>query len=86
MQSDLTILAVHFQGLEMRLTRMLGAAPIKDLQKVERYWDDSAEIWQEEVACECGKCPEAIVAAPQLEKDFALRLHLFAPEIKARMK
>lgn len=86
LQSDLTILAVHFQGLEMRLTRMLGAPPMKDLQKVERYWDDSSEIWQAETNCECGHCPEAIVQAPQLAEDFALRLHLFAPEIKARMK
>ncbi|MEM7599958.1 MAG: ATP-dependent RNA helicase HrpA [Verrucomicrobiota bacterium] len=86
LSSDLTILAVHFQGLEMRLTRMLGAPPIKDFQKVERYWDESASIWQEELQCECGQCPEALVQSEQLKEDFALRLHLFAPEIKARMK
>ena len=86
LQSDLTILLVHFQGLEMRLTRMLGAPPIKDLQKVERYRDDSSVIRQQELSCECGQCPEAIVNADVLEQDFMLRLHLFAPEIKARMK
>tara|TARA_R110002096_G_scaffold15071_12_gene53194 strand:- start:39 stop:3878 length:3840 start_codon:yes stop_codon:yes gene_type:complete len=77
---------VHLQGLEMRLTRMFGGAPIKDLQKLERYEEAAVEIWQREVPCECGQCPAAIARAEWLEEDFALRLHTFAPEIKARMK
>ena len=77
---------VHWQGLEMRLTRMFGAAPVKDLQKLERYEEKASEIWQWEVPCECGQCPVAIARETWLEEDFALRLHTFAPEIKARMK
>ena len=77
---------VHWQGLEMRLTRMFGAAPVKDLKKLERYEEKASEIWQREVPCECGQCPEAIARETWLEEDFALRLHTFAPEIKARMK
>ena len=65
---------------------MLGAPPIKDLQKLERYREESALLWQDEPACDCEPCPAAIIAHETLEKDFDLRLHLFAPEIKARMK
>ena len=77
---------VHWQGLEMRLTRMFGAAPVKDLQKLERYEEKASEIWQREAPCQCGQCPAAIAREAWLEEDFALRLHTFAPEIKARMK
>ncbi|MEM6916813.1 MAG: DUF3418 domain-containing protein, partial [Verrucomicrobiota bacterium] len=86
LQSDLSRLLVHFQGLEMRLTRMLGAPPIKDLQKLERYWEGSSEIWKEEPVGEWTQCPTAIASRDALEKDYDLRLQLFAPEIKARMK
>jgi hypothetical protein len=77
---------VHWQGLELRLTRMLGSAPIKDLQKLERYQEKAAVIWKEEGICECEQCPEAVAREKWLEEDWALRLHTFAPEIKARMK
>tara|TARA_B100001093_G_scaffold49935_4_gene42463 strand:+ start:3961 stop:7806 length:3846 start_codon:yes stop_codon:yes gene_type:complete len=77
---------VHWQGLELRLTRMLGSAPIKDLQKLERYQEKAAVIWKEEGICECGQCPEAVAREKWLEEDWALRLHTFAPEIKARLK
>jgi hypothetical protein len=77
---------IHWQGLELRLTRMLGSPPIKDLQKLERYHENAAAIWEGETACECERCPEAVAREKWLEEDWALRLHTFAPEIKARLK
>lgn len=76
----------QFQGLEARLTRMLGSAPAKDLDKLERYEEKAFEIWQEEPTCECGLCPDAIVRADQYAADEDLRLTVFAPEVRARMK
>ncbi len=83
---DLGQKLVHWQGLELRLTRMLGSPPIKDLQKLERYHEKATGIWEEESACECEQCPEAVAREKWLEEDWALRLHTFAPEIKARLK
>ncbi|MCG8603332.1 MAG: ATP-dependent RNA helicase HrpA, partial [Verrucomicrobiales bacterium] len=57
---SLTRRLIHFQGLEMRLTRMFGSPPAKDLEKLERYHERSAEIWSGESLCECGACPDAI--------------------------
>lgn len=74
------------QGLEARLTRMVGAAPFKDLDKLERYEEESFSLWQEELTCECGRCPEAIVKAELIGADEELRLKFFAPEVRARMK
>lgn len=85
LEGDLSQLQVHFQGLEMRLTRMLGAPPIKDLQKLDRFLDQAPSLREEGAACDCGQCPEAIIGAAALEQEFLLRLHLFAPEIKARL-
>ena len=77
---------IQFQGLETRLTRMLGAPPAKDLQKLDRYHDRVAHIWNEDSPCECGECPDAIRNEALYEKDFDLRLQVFAPEIRARLK
>ncbi|MEM9280983.1 MAG: ATP-dependent RNA helicase HrpA [Verrucomicrobiota bacterium] len=84
--SDLKILSVHWQGLETRLTRMLGSAPVKDLEKLDRYLDRSSQIWANDGPCECGQCPEAVARAEILAQDFDLRLQVFAPELKSRLK
>ncbi len=86
LEGELNRRLIHLQGLEMRLTRMLGAAPMKDLQKLERYEEAAAEIWKREVPCDCGHCPEAVAKAEWLAADFDLRLQIFAPEIRARLK
>jgi hypothetical protein len=83
---DLPRRTIHLQGLETRLTRMLGAAPAKDLDKLERYRFEAATIWREDPSCECGLCPEAIVRAGQFAEDEDLRLKVFAPEVRARLK
>lgn len=77
---------IHFQGLETRLTRMLGAPPAKDLDKLDRYHERASAIWAEQTSCECRQCPDAITSEEIYEKDFDLRLQIFAPEIRARMK
>jgi hypothetical protein len=77
---------IHFQGLETRLTRMLGAPPAKDLDKLDRYHERTSAIWAEQTTCECRQCPDAIASEDIYEKDFDLRLQIFAPEIRARMK
>ncbi|MDP4939361.1 MAG: hypothetical protein NWR21_08615, partial [Verrucomicrobiales bacterium] len=84
--ADFGLTLLHFQGLEMRLTRMLGAAPLKDLQKLERYEESAAAIWREAGECACGQCLPAIQLKRILEADSDLRLKCFAPEIRARMK
>ncbi|HRQ90437.1 MAG TPA: DUF3418 domain-containing protein, partial [Bacteroidia bacterium] len=83
---DLARTLLHFQGLEMRLTRMLGAPPAKDLQKLERYEAEAAAIWRDTPACECGQCPPAIQHAAALAADCDLRLKHFAPELRARLR
>lgn len=83
---DLARMLLHFQGLEMRLTRMLGAPPAKDLQKLERYEAESGPIWRDTPGCECGQCPLAVQHADALAADRDLRLKHFAPELRARLK
>ncbi len=83
---DFSLTLLHFQGLEMRLTRMLGAAPVKDLQKLERYEDAAAPLWHSVSACACGQCPTAVQLAKTIAADNDLRLKCFAPEIRARLK
>ncbi|NLT70267.1 MAG: ATP-dependent RNA helicase HrpA [Verrucomicrobiaceae bacterium] len=84
--ADFRLTLLYFQGLEMRLTRMLGAAPVKDLQKLERYEEAAAAIWREDGPCACGRCLPAIQRAEIIAADNDLRLKCFAPEIRARMK
>jgi len=75
---------VDFRGLQMRLTRMLGSAPAKDLAKLERHRAAAAAIWNTEATCECGECFPSATRDEQLEQDFDLRLQAFAPELRAR--
>lgn len=84
--ADFSAMRWHLEGLEMRLTRMFGAPPAKDLQKLERYEDESAPMWHEDHACECGSCPSATQLADLHQRDNDLRLKNFAPEIRAKMK
>lgn len=83
---DLARTLLHFQGLEMRLTRMFGAPPAKDLQKLERYEAEAAAIWRDASACQCGQCPLAMQHAETLAADRDLRLKHFAPELRARLR
>ncbi|MEM9016161.1 MAG: ATP-dependent RNA helicase HrpA [Verrucomicrobiota bacterium] len=76
----------HWQGLEMRLTRLFGSPPGKDFSKLERYRDEARDVWSVETSCVCGRCPEAIACKAQIEADLNLRLKVFAPEIRARLK
>lgn len=84
--ADFALTLLHFQGLEMRLTRMLGAAPVKDLQKLERYEDSAAELWRGAGECACGQCLPALQLKDLLAADNDLRLKCFAPELRARLK
>jgi hypothetical protein len=86
LSGPLTWRLIQFQGLETRLTRMFGSPPAKDLEKLDRYHDRAAHIWNEDSTCECGECPDAIRNEALYEKDFDLRLQVFAPEIMARLK
>lgn len=86
LQDSLRERLIHFQGLETRITRMLGAPPLKDLQKLERYQSEAAGLWRNESPCECGQCPRAVANADLFAEDFSLRLKVFAPEIMARLK
>lgn len=83
---DLARLLLHFQGLELRLTRMLGAPPAKDLDKLARFEAEAAPIWRDTPGCACGKCPPAVQHAAALSADRDLRLKHFAPELRARMR
>jgi len=74
--------ALGFQGLEVRLTRMFGSPPAKDLAKLERYRDAAAEIWKEDVGCGCGECPGSMVLGDRILKDSAIRLREFSPELR----
>lgn len=86
LESDLGRLLYDFQGLETRLTRMLGGPPAKDLDKLERYHEQAVGFWTAKGRCECGRCPEAIDKAELAAADNDLRLKIFAPEVRSRMK
>ncbi len=72
---------LELRGLELRLTRMFGSAPVKDLAKLERFLDASAGIWAEDGTCECGECPLPARYEEQLLKEGDLRLLVFAQEL-----
>ena len=73
---------IYFRGLELRLTRMLGSPPAKDLAKLERYHDASLELWETDTTCECGECPTTTSALQQFDSDNDLRLIHFAQELR----
>ncbi|MEM7699821.1 MAG: DUF3418 domain-containing protein, partial [Verrucomicrobiota bacterium] len=83
---DLAPALVHWQGLEARLTRALGAPPMKDLQKLERYEAEISEMWALPVLEGPSECPPAWLDRERLLRDFDLRLTHFAPELRKRLK
>ena len=81
LHNDLHSQLQNLRGLEMRLTRMFGAPPAKDLAKLERYQSAAAEIWSEQAECECGECESPPLLQEQQKHDAKQRLHHFAPEL-----
>jgi len=79
---DLERRLVELRGLELRLTRMFGSPPVKDLTKLERYQDDAVQLWQDEPECECGECEFPQVLREVLRRDGDLRLREFAQELR----
>ncbi len=75
---------IDLQGLELRLTRMLGSPPIKDLAKLARYRKAAAEIWAADATCECGTCSPSPTFLDQHARDCDLRLREFAPELRRK--
>ena len=73
---------INLRGLEMRLTRMFGSPPAKDLAKLTRYQTSAAEIWAEEATCDCGECTFPPAFQAQQKADAKLRLHEFAQELR----
>lgn len=84
LRGDLRARLLDLEGLELRLTRMFGSPPAKDLGKLERFRAAAAEIWSDLPECPCGRCfpPPAEEAARAGEAD--LRLREFAPELRSR--
>jgi hypothetical protein len=83
LRGDLALRHLELRGLELRLTRLLGAPAAKDLTKLDRYLEASAEIWEEAATCECGECVVSAAYETQLYRDGDLRLLTFAQEIRA---
>lgn len=77
---------IDFQGLEGRLTRMLGSPPAKDLAKLERYRDSASGVWMNEKPCSCGQCLISQDRVKALDADFDIRLREFAQELRGRVK
>ena len=80
-------LVVEFQGLETRLTRMFGSPPAKDLAKLERFQAAAAELHTAEPRnCNCGVPHPDFAQLAAIEAEADLRLHHFAPELRAKRK
>lgn len=78
--------ALDMEGLELRLARMKGAPPAKDLAKLDRYRSVAAEIWSEQADCACRRCLFPARHARLRERDFDARLRAFAQELRARTR
>ena len=83
LEEGLASLAVDWQGLEARLTRMLGGAPAKDLAKLER-WEDARGRVRDVPPCPCGEGHLTVAERENRDADNRLRLAHFAPEWRAR--
>jgi len=83
LENDLADLALDWQGLEARITRMLGGPPGKDLAKLER-WERSRERLPEPAPCPCGEGHLTVGEREIRDADSRLRLTHFAPELRAR--
>lgn len=76
-------------GLETRLDRLMGAPPVKDLAKLERFQEAAAKLHvsaEAALACPCGgRHHPAPASEGVLARENDLRLQHFAPEVRARM-
>lgn len=82
LNGDFSKKLVHFRGLELRLTRMFGSPPAKDLTKLDRYHEASTEIWEQDTSCECGECNFTTASQEQFDSLNDLRLTHFAQELR----
>lgn len=74
LSSAFSDLELDLRGLEIRLTRMFGSPPAKDLAKLGRFRSAAAELHRNP-----GSDTRNLAA-----KENDLRLHHFAPELRAR--
>ncbi len=73
-------------GLEMRLTRAFGAAPGKDVEKIDRY-DQQVETKVHAVpARNWLAAPPAVINYDRRVAESSWRLTCFAPELRARLR
>lgn len=82
LEDDFSKKLIWFRGLELRLTRMFGSPPVKDLAKLDRYYEAAVDVWAEDSSCECGDCPVTTVAEKQIEEANDLRVIHFAQELR----
>ena len=61
---------------------MFGSPPVKDLAKLDRYYEAAVDLWSEDSSCECGDCTVTKVAEKQIEKANDLRVIHFAQELR----
>jgi ATP-dependent helicase HrpA len=83
LEGSLAALSVDWQGLEARITRMLGNAPAKDLGKLER-WEEARGRVREVPPCPCGEGHLTSGEREIRDADSRLRLAHFAPEWRSR--
>ncbi len=83
LEGHLADLAIDWQGLESRITRMLGGPPGKDLAKLER-WEQARERTPEPAPCPCGEGHLTAKESEIRDAESRLRLTHFAPEWRAR--
>jgi ATP-dependent helicase HrpA len=83
LEGHLADLAIDWQGLEARITRMLGGPPGKDLAKLER-WEQARERTPEPAPCPCGEGHLTEKESGVRDAESRLRLTHFAPEWRAR--
>ena len=82
LHAELDSQLLGLRGLELRLTRMFGSPPAKDLAKLERYRTAAADVWALEAECACGECAVPAALGEQFAADESLRLREFAPELR----
>jgi len=71
---------VAVEGLEVRLRRLVAAPPVKDLAKIERFWEGAREV----ELCACGAWHPVPDAVRWWREENRRRLVEFAPELRSR--
>ena len=74
--------AKDHQGLLHRLQTLAAAPAQKDLDKINRYRQQSPQIWAPPLTCVCTTCPLPAPLQQARTNDFKLRLHTFAQTLK----